>query len=53
MANKAEKITRRTPKSNRSTMRKDAKRAAARARRRLERQLLEDTPWVVTRGWAD
>lgn len=53
MANKAEKITRNTPSSNRSTMRKDAKRAASRARRQLERRLMEDTPRIVTRGWAD
>lgn len=53
MANKAEKITRHTPSSNRSTMRRDAKRAAARARRRLEKRFLDDTPRIVTHGWAD
>lgn len=32
---------------------RDAKRAAARKRRRLEKTLLDDTPRRVTRGWAD
>lgn len=41
-----------TPNAERR-MNRDAKRAAARKRRRLERRLLDDAPARVTRGWAD
>lgn len=56
MGKTAEKINPQTPTSNRSAMRRDAKREAARARRRDEQQAVRQerdprrTPFA---GWAD
>lgn len=52
MSAKNEQIDRWTARSNRSKVRRDAKRATNRARRRLERKLLADTPVRLTRGWV-
>ena len=52
MSAKLEQIDRWAPRSNRSKARRNAKRATARARRRLERQHGEDTPIRITKGWV-
>lgn len=48
----AEQITRRTPPSHKSRMRRSEKRAAARARRRAERKDPENAPAKMIRGLA-
>lgn len=52
MAN-AEQNNRRTPSSRKSRMRADAKRRAARLRRRAERKDIENVPPRSIKGWND